>query len=404
MNKIAVIFIHGLKGNSDTWVNDSGESLQNLLCSSDADISNHCDFFEYNYFSEITEFMNGFVAKQSFNFMKKIPLLKFAGNKYKNKKVRTNKTISQLSSGLESEIRARFSNHKEIILIGHSMGGLVAKSLILSQLQTNNLQNIKAYISIATPHHGSLNALFLKFSNNKHAKELQPLNEQTMLLEKVWGKNKAKLPLSRYLVALDDEVVTPHCATPNGAEDTDIFMLNEEDHTSICKPDDINSTSFMLVKEIINDRLSRMLVKNTFEDNKKEKIESYTNSIFVIKLIIADVNKTLVDSSKTSFFKAEISSRVNKKHLEQLNSLYDKIEFIYQQEFYLFEKGKIDSSELVYKVHNIIKNDDSTVLQSALESISFLEKIGMLHQMANSIDKNIVWCNEDLPEVVNGKT
>lgn len=401
MNKIAVVFIHGLKGNSDTWVNELGESLQELLCDCDDDIAKYCDFYEYNYFSNITEFMNGFAAKQSFNFLKKIPLLNSYKGVSKNKKVRKNKTIDHLARGLESELRVRFSEHKEIILIGHSMGGLVAKSLILSQINSDNINNIKTYISVATPHHGSFQALFLKFSNNKHITELQPLNEQTMTLEKEWGKNKNNLPQSRYLVALDDEVVQPHCAVPNIAKESDIFELNEEDHTSICKPNDTNHTSFIIIKDIIKERLSGILLKDQYIETKKEKIDSYKNELFVVKLIIADVNNSLVSSSKESYFKAEIACRVNKRSLDQLNTLYDKIKFIYQQEYYLFDEGKIDSSGLVYKVHQIIKESDSTNLKSAIENLSFLEKIGMLHQLANSVEQEIVWCNKDISEAIN---
>lgn len=399
MTRIAVVFIHGLKGSSDTWVNDSGESFKQVLCRHNQDIADNCDFYEYNYFSKVTEFMNGFIAKQSLNFLKRFN--PFRSSNPTTKKVRKNKTISHLASGLESELRARYSDHEEIILIGHSLGGLVAKNLILSQFKTNNLANIKAYISIATPHHGSLGALFLAFSSNKHIGELKPLNEQTMLLEKDWGQNKAKLPASLYLVALDDEVVLPHCATPNYAIKKDIYELNDEDHTSICKPKDEGSTSFTLVENFIADRLSKILIKSDFEKNKIIKLKGYEGEIFAIKLIIADVNNSLIKSSKESYFKAEIASRVNKREVNQLNELYDKIKFIYHQEFYLFDSGKISSSELVYKIHNIIKESDSTVLESAIESLSFIEKTGMLHQLANSIEEGVVWCHKDISEVIN---
>ncbi|HAS6360880.1 TPA: hypothetical protein RQJ98_001129, partial [Vibrio vulnificus] len=158
MDRVAVVFIHGLRGNTDTWVNDDGKSLQELLREDDAVIAEYCDFFEYNYFSKITEFMNGFVSKHSFGLLSKLPIFGSLEILSKSKKVRKNKTIGQLASGLESELRARFDDHREIILIGHSMGGLVAKSLILSQLKSGTVDNIKSYISLATPHHGSLQA------------------------------------------------------------------------------------------------------------------------------------------------------------------------------------------------------------------------------------------------------
>lgn len=402
MNRVAVVFIHGLRGNTDTWVNDDGKSLQELLREDDALIAKYCDFFEYNYFSKITEFMNGFISKHSFGLLSKLPIFGSLEILSKSKKVRKNKTIGQLASGLESELRARFDDHREIILIGHSMGGLVAKSLILSQLKSETLGNIKSYISLATPHHGSLQALFLSFSKNKHINELQPLNEQTMNLEKEWSKNKSHLPKSRYLVSLDDEVVLPHCAVPNSADEEDVFKVNDEDHTSICKPVSRNSTSFILIRDFIKERVSEILVEKDFIDHKIDKLKSYEKELFVIKLIIADVNASLIKSSKESYFKAEIACRLNKRSVDRLNELYDKIKFIYQNEFYLYDENKIDSSELVYKVHSEIKDKDSTILKSAIESISFLEKIGMLHQLANMVDQEVVWCNKDISEANDG--
>lgn len=315
------------------------------------------------------------------------------GGKSKTRKVKKNKTIEHLSSGLESELRVRFSEHKEIILIGHSMGGLVAKNLILSQFRSGNINNIKAYISMATPHHGSLQAMFLQASRNVHIKELQPLNEQTMKLDNEWGRNKKQLPSSLYIVGLDDEVVLPHCAIPNGADDSQIYKLNDVDHTHICKPENIECLSYILVKKLIKERVSGIVINNNYEDKKKENIDSYSNQLFVIKLIIADVSKCLISSSKESYFKAEISCRLNKNHSDKINNLYEKIKFIYQQEYYAYDQGKISSSDLVYKVHKEITNNDLSLLSSALEGISFLEKIGMLHQLANILEHEVVWSN-----------
>ncbi|MDX5051241.1 ABC-three component system protein [Vibrio cholerae] len=223
-----------------------------------------------------------------------------------------------------------------------------------------------------------------------------------MNLEKEWSKNKSYLPKSRYLVSLDDEVVLPHCAVPNSADEVDVFKVNDEDHTSICKPASKNSTSFILIRDFVKERLSGIVIEKDFKDSKIDKLKSYERELFVIKLIIADVNASLIKSSKESYFKAEIACRLNKRSVGKLNELYDKIKFIYQNEFYLYDENKIDSSELVYKVHSEIKDKDSTILESAIESISFLEKIGMLHQLANMVDQEVVWCNKDISEAHDG--
>ena len=51
----------------------------------------------------------------------------------------------------------------------------------------------------------------------------------------------------------------------------------------------------------------------------------------------------------------------------------------------------MDSSDLVHKIHNEIKNSDQTSLSSGIKNITFLEKIGMLHQLADKLDQEIIW-------------
>lgn len=395
MNKIAVVLIHGLTGNDETWVHSNGNSLKKLLKTSDKRIEEHCEFYEYNYYSKLIEFMDGIVAKYGSNLLSKIP---FVPKKLSEKKNRKNKTISHLASGLETELRVRFNDHSEIILIGHSLGGLVAKKLILKRIEDGNLNNVTGYISIATPHHGSLKALFTKFSKNKHAKELEPLNEQTMNLDTEWMKNNQSHPDSLYLIALDDEVVLPHCAIPAGIDRSICYEINDEDHTSICKPEDITKTNFIIIKKFILDKITSMLEHAYLLDEKSTKLTLYEKEVFVIKLILADVDEGLIDSSKDSFFRAEIACRLHRKEAKVLEDIYDKIKFLYQQEYYRRRNGEITSSELVYKVHKEIKDNNDSALKMALKHFSFLEKIGMLHQLANKKESKVYWGESDIPE------
>jgi len=395
MKKIAVVFIHGLRGNSDTWVNDAGLNFSYMLSNSDENIKVNCDFHEYNYFSKLTEFMNGLVAKYTTNFLRKINPFK---REIITKKNRSNKNIFHLASGLDTELRVKYNDHHGVILIGHSLGGLVAKQLILSRLESGQENNILGYISIATPHHGSLNAMIVSFSKNKHLKELQPLNQETMDLDKNWMKLKTSHPDSLYLVSLDDEVVQPHCAIPTDIDPKLCYQFNDEDHTSICKPEDINKSNFILIKNFIRDKVVTMEEVDSKRVNKTQELSSYEKEIFVIKLIIAEVSEVLIDSSKESFFKAEIACRMHRSDAKLLHEIYDKIKFIYQQEYYKLQKGEVSSSDLVYEVHKIIKNSDETALKLALKNFTFIEKVGMLHQLANKKDKKVFWGMTDISE------
>lgn len=52
MKKIAVVFVHGFTGDSDTWKNSQGVSFSMLL-GQDDNFSESCDFFEFEYFTKL---------------------------------------------------------------------------------------------------------------------------------------------------------------------------------------------------------------------------------------------------------------------------------------------------------------------------------------------------------------
>lgn len=65
-------------------------------------------------------------------------------------------SISVLDNGkaLDQELRERFNNNEKIILVCHSMGGLIARSAILSNNESN--KSIKKLIMLGTPNFGAI--------------------------------------------------------------------------------------------------------------------------------------------------------------------------------------------------------------------------------------------------------
>jgi len=66
-----------------------------------------------------------------------------------------NNSINDIAKLLSSSIKYPCAKYENIVLIGHSMGGLIAKKLILEDLKASTTSKIKLYISLATPHSGS---------------------------------------------------------------------------------------------------------------------------------------------------------------------------------------------------------------------------------------------------------
>ncbi|MEZ8063309.1 MULTISPECIES: ABC-three component system protein [Vibrio] len=399
MKKIVVVFIHGLKGGDSTWVNDDGISFKELLLT-DSMVSDECEIIEYDYFTQLTEFMNGFIAKQAHSFVSKLPVFNRLPRYKKTKKHQKNKSIEDLSKGLESNIRAKYKDAEHVILVGHSMGGLVAKKLIVDQIEGTKTINIIGYVSLAVPHKGSLKSLFLQFSSNEHIQELMPLDKQTLELDEKWEKYKDSLPESTYLIALDDEVVKPHTARPNNISSREIFNIDQQDHTTICKPDSKEELSFIIIRDFIKSLIELKKKEQQQIDVRFQDLSELDQEIFVIKLLVSDVEKTLIDSSKSSFFNAEIICRVNRTEQAELSNLYSRVKLIYSQEFYKYKSESKTSSDLVYDIHKQIIDSDSTALKSGIKNITFIEKIGMLHQLADNLDDKVIWDKDfDLKKV-----
>ena len=72
-------------------------------------------------------------------------------NTFFKAKTRKNLPIEEISNLLSSQIKYKCSDHSNVILIGHSMGGLVAKKFLLDDLHENPNSKVKIYVSLATP-------------------------------------------------------------------------------------------------------------------------------------------------------------------------------------------------------------------------------------------------------------
>lgn len=116
-----ILFVHGLSGSADgTWSKMIEFFLRDELYS-----KYEVDTYEYP------------TSKFRLPFGKKMP------------------GIPELAEGLASRIDTYHSGRSNIILVGHSLGGLVLRYYIANQFKKPKANNIRAAAMIATPHTGS---------------------------------------------------------------------------------------------------------------------------------------------------------------------------------------------------------------------------------------------------------
>ena len=202
--KKAILFIHGLGGGKDTW--GDFEKLVN----DDEDLP-YATFF-YEYPSCI------------------VRVLAFVQEKYGN--------IQSLSKGLKSYIDYHLDDYKEIVLVGHSLRGLIIRQYLLDQKISSNPIKVKKVIFYAVPQEGSdLSKIGSLISiGHRHLKQLSNNSEYLDTLNDFWATTKIENDFEfQVVVAIEDGVVSPQSAKSNFRH-LDPVHVASKDHRSIVKP------------------------------------------------------------------------------------------------------------------------------------------------------------------------
>ena len=144
---VAIVFVHGIFGaKNDTWFN-RGKSFPALLAS-DPEFQNQADVFLFEYFTP---------------------------------KFGSAATISGLAGQLRGSLEDNrvFEDHKSVVFLSHSMGGLVVRQYLLTK---HDLSKIVMLYFYATPTNGSeLTTTAQRISSNPQLRGMIPLEGNDLL-------------------------------------------------------------------------------------------------------------------------------------------------------------------------------------------------------------------------------
>jgi pimeloyl-ACP methyl ester carboxylesterase len=221
-SQTAVLFIHGLGGSYNTW-NSFSRKLNSDWSESDAFSLEYDDYY---------------------NNIRKIPIYTFLVKNI------FGESIDKLAKHLDSFIKTVCDKYKYVVLVCHSMGGLVARKYIIDLLNRDrNIGKVKALITYATPHHGSTlanisKAFFLKpmaffsFGSFRLFSQLKDLSKNGSFINKLnsdWSKLNISSKLDFYrVVGMADWVVNENSASFE--VDDNVISCANKDHFSIIQP------------------------------------------------------------------------------------------------------------------------------------------------------------------------
>lgn len=379
--KNLIVFIHGFVGDEKTWIKDDETKPFIDLFLNDNKVHDNFHIGVFQYYT---------------NLLTLFPKTKSLIGILTNRKTPFNLPINEISRLLESQLRFTYSQYENIVLIGHSMGGLVAKRYILDDIAKNSMTRVKLYVSIATPHLGSNLATYGKaIINNFQIKDLSPLSDSITAMSGEWVQCR-RLPKRIYAQGSYDKVV-PKVSSVAFDKDSQEIVYCDEDHFSIIAPKGKSVVVDAVVAEL-HELLKEQAIQSIKNGQRFEDKGQYDEETFVLKMLMADIHKTLMNGSKQAFFNAEFAIRkLNAQgvNIEELNPLYESIKELYVIEFGHFITDKYKTSdELLNAVHEKILAEDKMYLHTLYQPLQALQKFGMLHQLA-SVDNDVWWNKED---------
>jgi hypothetical protein len=174
--------------------------------------------------------------------------------------------IWEAATQLQSELRHRAADYRDIVLVGHSLGGLLIRALVVAALKESRIedvQRIKHIVTFATPNDGVEIADIVSFFRlpNRQIEDLamtgKTVNElRGEWIERVYSPNirpgeersKRQIPLTT-VIGLQDRLVPIDRARSFFRHPPPETVPG--DHVSMKLPTDQNSLCYLILRNIL---------------------------------------------------------------------------------------------------------------------------------------------------------
>ncbi|WP_378954889.1 ABC-three component system protein [Pelosinus sp. sgz500959] len=390
--KNLIIFVHGFLGDSSTWKNSYGNSFPEMLLEN-SKIKQNFDIAYFNYFTKLSnDVQSNLVVSLMMNIIKR------------RKKAKKNLDIESLGELLLSVVDYECAAYENIIIVAHSMGGLVTKSCILNSLQNHNMTRVKLFLSLAVPHQGSeLTENFLaKLINNPQVYELKPVSGIIDAMNRSWIRDVKNTPKTIYFYGKYDDIVNEKSAVAIDPYNNEKIPC-DDDHFTISKPERKDCHLYFVVEQAILNFLEEVSQKKKIAIQPFRDDGQFDDMNFVVKLEMANIHKFFQNEAKNSFYYAEYAIKRFKPRGSNdrkiLEDLYLGIKELYGEEFGRHFRHELEAgSGLLSQVHTRINQEHEKKIKTSLTFLEEVHKKGMLHQLSNALS-NEIWWNKEHNEV-----
>lgn len=164
-----------------------------------------------------------------------------------------NESIHNIADGLATEMDVRCSPDDELILVGHSLGGLIIRRYLLDQFFKRKLPNVKKVCFYAAPQNGTglSNITGLIGWRNQQLKALCKDNKYLEEMNDQWVSTKIGNNFEILsVIGGRDSIVTSE-SSKSIFREYDVKTIEGRGHVDIVKPSDYDDTTYLVLKQFI---------------------------------------------------------------------------------------------------------------------------------------------------------
>lgn len=224
-SKVAVVFVHGLFGDTDgTWTNANGQSFFQLLKSAPS-VGSQVDIFAFG----------------------------FTSNTLKSGSLDVREAANMLEQSLQYN---GVWDYPTVVFVAHSMGGLVAMREIIDNPAHRN--KVPLMMFYATPQEGSqITAIAQHIVNNPAVRQMLMADQNDFLktLNDDWGRipdqDKPTINCAYETAPYAGVMIVPWSSATRFCKDVPI-AIEGTDHLSIVKPDRLSHPSVVVLVNVLN--------------------------------------------------------------------------------------------------------------------------------------------------------
>lgn len=191
--------------------------------------------------------------------------------------------LRSIADGLTTFLDERHGNRSKIFLVSHSLGGLISRQMIVSELRAGRTPRIEKLALIAVPNSGSMlaNVGSLVSLRHRQLKRLSRDDEALRSLNADWEQLKVEEAIAvRYIVGGCDRVVPHESAVPYVDRERNKSLLIDADHRSIIRPKDVDDIRFRTVRRFLLEREGSASVGNVSAEHENKTATRSPDPLF----------------------------------------------------------------------------------------------------------------------------